>query len=160
VTRPADSCEQQSGCLTPRRPLTVAPALVEDIRGHATRAYPRECCGFLVGTFEPARTVRRVVRANNASLDRCHRFAIDPGEFLKVDRDASASGAHILGFYHSHPDSPGVPSRVDLDQAWPSYSYLIVAVDADGHCQYRSWAVEEQSAQFVEEPLDLGDADR
>ena len=39
-------------------------------------------------------------------------------------------GGELLGFYHSHPDHPARPSQYDLDHAWPTFAYIIVAVAA------------------------------
>ena len=35
----------------------------------------------------------------------------------------------LLGFYHSHPDHPPIPSDTDNACAWPFFSYLITAVE-------------------------------
>ena len=35
----------------------------------------------------------------------------------------------MVGFYHSHPDHPALPSPFDEEHAWPWYSYLVLAVD-------------------------------
>ena len=42
----------------------------------------------------------------------------------------SELGGELLGFYHSHPDHPARPSQYDLDHAWPTFAYIIVAVKA------------------------------
>ena len=34
----------------------------------------------------------------------------------------------LLGFYHSHPDHPAIPSKTDLKFAWPFFSYPIVSI--------------------------------
>jgi len=48
-----------------------------------------------------------------------------------AEQRATALGGELLGFYHSHPDHPARPSQYDLDHAWPTFAYIIVAVKGD-----------------------------
>ena len=49
-------------------------------------------------------------------------------DYLAAERQASAAGLALLGFYHSHPDHPAEPSQYDLDHAWPTFVYPIVSI--------------------------------
>ena len=49
-----------------------------------------------------------------------------------AEQKASELGGDLLGFYHSHPDHPARPSQYDLDHAWPTFAYIIVAVAGPG----------------------------
>jgi proteasome lid subunit RPN8/RPN11 len=60
------------------------------------------------------------------------RFLVRPADYRDAERRASELGADLLGFYHSHPDHPARPSQYDLDHAWPTFAYIIVAVSGDG----------------------------
>jgi proteasome lid subunit RPN8/RPN11 len=57
----------------------------------------------------------------------------------------------VIGFYHSHPDHPAIPSQYDLDHAWPVYSYIIVSVKAGDSQDLRSWEMEPNRSRFTEE---------
>jgi proteasome lid subunit RPN8/RPN11 len=59
----------------------------------------------------------------------------------------------VIGFYHSHPDHPAVPSQFDLDHAWPVYSYLIVSVIQGQSAELTSWELVEDRSRFEAEPL-------
>ena len=74
-----------------RRTLGLSPASVEEIRSHALSSYPRECCGFLIGSVAPFRRVSRLIRAANDVADARDRFAIAPRDFLAVDQHVRAS---------------------------------------------------------------------
>ena len=112
-------------------PLIISNQLVREIERASVDAYPRECCGILLGVDEgKSRHIRQVIRTTNASMaeDQHHRFAINPAELIAADQAASSEGLLIVGFYHSHPDQPARPSEFDRSRAWPFYSYLIVSV--------------------------------
>ena len=101
--------------------ITLDPAHLEAVAGHAEAAYPAECCGLLIGAAEGARVwrVHRVVQSRNlAPAGRRDRFEVDPALRLKLQRELRGSGEAVVGLYHSHPDGPPTPSATDLDSAW------------------------------------------
>ena len=51
----------------------------------------------------------------------------------------AADGLDVLGYYHSHPDHPARPSQYDLDHAWPTFAYVIVAVAAGAAADMTAW---------------------
>ena len=55
------------------------------------------------------------------------RFLVRPSDYRLAERRATELGGELLGFYHSHPDHPARPSQYDLDHAWPTFAYIIVA---------------------------------
>ncbi len=106
---------------------------------HGERAYPEEACGFLLGPWDGRPSERRSVRtvreaANAKTEERTHRFVIPAPEVLAVERELEGSGETIVGYYHSHPDHPAVPSEFDRDHAWPGLAYLVLAVER-GHAR-------------------------
>jgi proteasome lid subunit RPN8/RPN11 len=115
-------------------------------------------CGILIGDSESASTgpVVRELRAaeNVAPGDRRRRFAIAPRTLLKAQQEARAAGMEVIGYYHSHPDSPAVPSAVDLEAAWPGVSYLIASL-AGGDLELRGWRLDPASTTFSEERIEL-----
>jgi proteasome lid subunit RPN8/RPN11 len=97
---------------------------------HAEAAYPRECCGVMIGTEEGvARVVMRALAGRNAyEGDQSDRFELDPGDTLRAEREARAAGLEVLGFFHSHPDHGMYFSNTDRENAWPWYSNVVMAV--------------------------------
>jgi proteasome lid subunit RPN8/RPN11 len=78
----------------------------------------------------------------------------------RVERDAAEEGLELVGFYHSHPNGAAEPSRVDRENAWPWYNYLIVAV-ADGEPgDVRVWRLAEDRSRFDAVAIMVEDADR
>ena len=126
------------------------------MRAHGERDYPFECCGLMLGRFEDGR--KRVLETypiSNAREEEAkrNRFLIRPEELMRGEKYAREKGSDVVGFYHSHPDDRAVPSKYDLDHAWPSYSYIVVAVEKGHAADLRSWEMESDRSQFNEEEI-------
>jgi proteasome lid subunit RPN8/RPN11 len=134
----------------------------DQIRAYGEQEYPNECCGLLIGRFAESgiKTLTEVQPISNArETDAKHnRFLIGPEELMRGERYAASKGLDVIGFYHSHPDHPAVPSKYDLEHAWPVYSYIVLAV-RDGQAQdLRSWELQSDRTIFNEEHIQKGDA--
>jgi sulfur-carrier protein adenylyltransferase/sulfurtransferase len=140
--------------------LRMPAAVLEAVRRAAEAGAPEEVCGGLFGPPALAPGRRSATRAeaapNAAPGDRRRRFAIAPASVLGLEGAARAEGLDLVGFYHSHPAGPPVPSGSDLEAAWPWYSYLIVG-PADGRWTARSWRLSEETGRFEEEQLIIED---
>ncbi len=104
---------------------------IDQIKEHAQKDYPYECCGILLGKFENGeKTVTQVLEILNEKEDenRHNRYLIPSSKILETELYAIKNGLDIVGFYHSHPDHSAIPSAYDVEHALPVYSYLIVSV--------------------------------
>jgi proteasome lid subunit RPN8/RPN11 len=141
-------------------PREVAPSLhvpadvASEIKAHGARAYPDECCGALIGAGD--RVVEAVPLSNSQSRNRERRFLIDAAAYRQAEARAAEVGGALIGFYHSHPDHPAMPSAFDLEHAWPNLSYPIVSVQAGRPEELRSWRLSLDRSGFVEETLVAG----
>ena len=128
-----------------------------EMRGHGERDYPYECCGLLVGRFTEGglKEVVETYPISNAREEEAkrNRFLIRPEELLRGERHARARGLDVVGFYHSHPDEEAIPSRYDLEHAWPTYSYIVVSVRGGTAVALRSWEMEADRSRFNEEEI-------
>ncbi len=132
---------------------------LSEIRQHGERDYPHECCGLMLGRFENQgrKIVTETYPISNAREEEAkrNRFLIRPDELMRGEKYAGEKGLDVVGFYHSHPDDRPVPSQYDLEHAWPTYSYIVVAItkgQADG---LRSWEMEADRSRFNEEAIAL-----
>ncbi len=139
---------------------------IQAISNHAEKTYPEECCGLLLGTIEgEAKTVIEVWPTANMwdkenpqnisdknILTKRQRYVLDPQMMLKAQREGRDRGLNIIGFYHSHPDHPAVPSECDREYAWPEYSYIIIAVKTGKTTDILSWNLNE-NYQFQPEQI-------
>jgi proteasome lid subunit RPN8/RPN11 len=65
-----------------------------------------------------------------AAVERRRAYALASSDYLACERAARAAGLDIVGFYHSHPEGPALPSAADERDAWPWYVYAIVSGDS------------------------------
>lgn len=119
----------------------------------ARAAFPDECCGFMFGT-EDEQGNRLITTAlpvyNSATENRKRRFVIAPKDYMNAEQYAITNDLQLLGIYHSHPNSPAVPSEHDRVAAQPWFSYVIISVTEAGIQHTRSWLLNEDF-QFDEE---------
>ena len=136
--------------------ITIGEKQLTAIREHGIRDYPYECCGLLLGHYTSERkTVRETYPISNAREESAkrNRFLITPDELLRGERYARDHNLEVVGFYHSHPDSPAVPSQYDLEHAWPTYSYIIVSTSANEARDLFSWEQEPDRSRFNQEEI-------
>lgn len=136
--------------------ISISTNLLNEIRAHGVRDYPYECCGLLLGRFrEEGKQVTETYPISNAREESAkrNRFLIEPAELMRGEKYARERDLEVVGFYHSHPDSPARPSQYDLDHAWPTYSYIIVSTSVDQATDLFSWEQEPDRSRFNPEEI-------
>ncbi len=133
--------------------IAISQAQIQIIVDRAEYIYPEECCGILLGTMLQGsgsanagflKTVVEVIPTANvwgnheladvladqseSSRTKTSRYTIDPQDIFRATKRGRDLQLEIVGFFHSHPDYPAVPSICDRDLAWDVYSYPIVSV--------------------------------
>lgn len=103
--------------------------MYDEVLAHAESDIEREICGILGGQRPETgheSQVTTVHRATNVAETPRTRYRIDPKEQLALIEAIEDTGREVVGFYHSHPSGPPVPSETDAERAaWPGYSYAI-----------------------------------
>ena len=135
--------------------LTISAAVDAAIRAHGRETYPHECCGALIGRDGSVTDV--VALPNTTEEGPRRRFLVRPSDYRQAESRASELGAELLGFYHSHPDHPARPSQYDLDHAWPTFAYIIVAVAAGRDQAMTVWYLKDDRSSFEEGSLHHGE---
>jgi proteasome lid subunit RPN8/RPN11 len=137
--------------------LTVGSIELDQIRRHGESDYPHECCGLLIGSFEPSgrKLALEIFPISNAREETAkrNRFLIAPEDLMRGERHARQRERDVVGFYHSHPDHPAVPSAFDLEHAWPVYSYVIVSVRNGRAEDLLSYELRSDRSRFDAEDL-------
>ncbi len=128
------------------------------IRAHGQRAYPYECCGFLLG--RELWKVETVLPATNSKgqEEQHNRFVITPEASMRAEKEARRLGLSVIGHYHSHPDHPARPSQgfadSDLENAtWPGFAFVIVSVMKGRAGELTCWNLAEDRSKF--EPVNV-----
>ena len=137
-------------------PLALAPGVRQAIEAHGRETYPHECCGALLGDGDTVVATHPLANVTTEGPRR--RFRIDDKDYLQSERQASAAGLSLLGFYHSHPDHPAEPSQYDLDHAFPTFVYPIVSIAGGEAVALRAWVLRDDRSAFDERPIDDRDA--
>lgn len=137
-------------------PLALGPGVRQAIEAHGRDTYPHECCGALLGDGDTVVATHPLANVTTEGPRR--RFRIDDKDYLQSERQASAAGLSLLGFYHSHPDHPAVPSQYDLDHAFPTFVYPIVSVVGGEAVALRAWMLRDDRSAFDERAIDDRDA--
>lgn len=132
--------------------FAVPDAVLAAIRSHGARAFPDECCGALIGD-DPGHVVEALPLSNTTSGERRRRFLIGPDEYRAAEKRATETGRSLIGFYHSHPNHPAVPSAFDLEHAWPNLRYVIVSVMGGRPEAVRTWRLRSDRSGFEEDAL-------
>ena len=94
--------------------IKVPQGILEHLLTHAASAHPRECCGLLLG--ERGRITQAQPTRNVHPHPGTH-FEIDPAALIAAHKAERAGGAHLIGYYHSHPTGDPEPSSTDRAQA-------------------------------------------
>jgi proteasome lid subunit RPN8/RPN11 len=129
---------------------------IKQIEAHGERTYPYECGGMLIGRFEDGRkTVTELLPMENAMNEsqQHNRVLILPKDVLRAERFAREKRLDVVGYYHSHPDHPAIPSQFDLDHALPVWTYIIVSVEKGKAADLRAWEMENDRSKFNEEEI-------
>jgi proteasome lid subunit RPN8/RPN11 len=136
--------------------LRLDEQLVLDIKAHAVHDYPHECGGMLIGKFgDDRKEVFVTFPIENAREDsRNNRILLLPKDVLRAEKYAREYKLDVVGYYHSHPNAPAVPSQYDLDHALPVWSYVIASVIDGAAADVRSWEMREDRSQFDEEEIE------
>jgi proteasome lid subunit RPN8/RPN11 len=129
---------------------------IKQIEAHGERTFPHECGGMIIGRFETdKKTVVELLPMENAmdESEQHNRVLILPKDVLKAERYARSQKLDVIGYYHSHPDHPAIPSQFDLDHALPVWTYIIVSVESGKAVNLLAWEMENDRSKFNEEEI-------
>lgn len=96
---------------------------IDDIRVHAIKEYPRECCGVVIAQ---GRKEIYVACRNDAS--GTENFILNPHDYMEAE-----DRGKIITIVHSHADYPSTPSQADrVACEASSVPWFIISVRKDG----------------------------
>jgi len=136
--------------------ISIGKTLQAHIFKHLEACYPNEGGGFLLGTVDGDTVqVTETLEVQNVfeADEQHHRYAMTPQDWMRLEDEADARGLTLVGYFHSHPDSPAVPSAFDRDHALPHFSYLITQVNDAQAVEMLAWRLRDDRSQFDGEAL-------
>jgi proteasome lid subunit RPN8/RPN11 len=137
--------------------VQLPAALQRQIFEQMERTYPNEGGGFLLGTRADGQVaIADILQVENTfeASEQYHRYAMTPLDWAHLEDEADARSLSLVGYYHSHPDSPAIPSVYDRDHALPNFTYIITSVHAGPKAvEQRVWSLRPDRSQFDEDHL-------
>ena len=134
--------------------LVISQALHTGIQRYLEKAFPNEAGGFLIGTFDGEDGENRVVTETRfvenifETEEQYHRYLMEDGAFQKAEDYADDHDLALIGYFHSHPDSPAIPSEFDRVHALPNFIYLILSVQEGQAVDSLIWILADDRSRF------------
>jgi len=97
-----------------RTEIEITAQAFGQMRAAAAAAHPHEACGLLLGAGLRITEAQSVANVHPAPATH---FEIDPQALINAHRSTRAGGPEVVGYYHSHPSGPPVPSATDRASA-------------------------------------------
>ena len=128
--------------------IQITRPLAIQLLGLAQKSPNHEICGLVaMQSGKPS----RVYPIKNIAKDPVRRFEMDPQSEIEAFRHIRESGEELFAIFHSHPNSPPVPSSQDLqDIGYPQAYYLIISLDIKGVLEMRAYRLNGEKATAVD----------
>jgi proteasome lid subunit RPN8/RPN11 len=122
---------------------------------HAITAYPRECCGILLGTLDGEdRSITAAIACRNVYQgDQSDRFELDPKDQFEAQRLARKESLEVLGFFHSHPDEDSYFSATDLANSWPWYTNIVLSIRKGRFADAKAFRANDSQTESTPEEI-------
>ncbi|MBA3871294.1 MAG: M67 family metallopeptidase [Anaerolineae bacterium] len=134
----------------------ISSAIQQQIFTQMEAGYPNEVGGFLLGVLtKDSVDVREIIQIENVfeKEEQFHRYAMTPKDWMKLEDQADERGLTLVGYYHSHPDSPAIASIYDRDHALPHFTYIITSVVNGKAVDQKVWYLRDDRSQYDEDVL-------
>lgn len=128
--------------------IQITRPLAIQLLGLAQQSPNHEICGLVaMHSGKPS----RVYPIKNIANDPTRRFEMDPQSEIAAFRHMRESGEELFALFHSHPNSPPVPSHEDVaGMAYPDAYYLIISLNIKGVLEMRAYKLYKSLLTEVE----------
>ena len=125
---------------------------LDQIKYEAIASYPIECCGLLIGTtHNNLHTINNIIPCNNAVKSPGNdRFEIDPQDRINQECRLRGTRNSVIGHFHSHPDCPSKPSKIDIEMAYePKMIWLIISVMKGKFQEFGTYQLNKSKQEYI-----------
>lgn len=130
-----------------QKTVQIPRTLVNQLLHQAQLSPAKEVCG-LVGRKDDNCICYPI---ENVATDASVLFALNASEQLAAFKDMKEKGEDLFAIYHSHPNSPAIPSRIDIDEAnYMDALYLIISLNTKGVLEMRGFYLNDGQTEEVE----------
>jgi proteasome lid subunit RPN8/RPN11 len=135
--------------------IEISGELLNRIRIHGEESYNEECCGALYGIEKnEIKIINDILEFQNEKTEsKKNRYLITPGQYKQAEKQAEEKNLDLLGFYHSHPDHPALPSQFDTDHALPWFIYIIVSINNAKANNLTAWILKDDRSAFAQQEI-------
>lgn len=136
--------------------IELGKTLQQSIFAQMEATYPNEGGGFLLGQqVDETVQIQDVIQVENVfeTEEQYHRYAMTPQNWMRIEDEAEQRGLVLVGYYHSHPDAPAIPSEFDRVHALPNFTYIITSVRAGQAFNMQGWQLQSDRSRFFEIPI-------
>ncbi len=91
--------------------ILIPQDVYDAVLSHASREHPLECCGLLGGVGSLVDSIFPLRNVEHSEV----RYSAHPTDLIQAVIALRKRSSEILVIYHSHPASPAIPSRIDLE---------------------------------------------
>jgi [CysO sulfur-carrier protein]-S-L-cysteine hydrolase len=131
--------------------IQIPRKITNQLLHHAQQSPDTEVCG-LIGSRQGVPISCYAIK--NTAKKPQQRFLLEPKQQIAAMAKMRDRNEELFAIYHSHPTSPAIPSKTDLDMAaYPDVLYLIISLDTKGILELRGYRVDNH--KFLEIPLSL-----
>lgn len=124
--------------------IKITRPLATLLLGLAQKSPQQEICGLIGAAEHKPQTVYPVA---NIAADAARGFEMDPHQQIAAFKSMREKGESLFAIYHSHPQSPPVPSTRDLqDLGYPEALQLIISLNTKGVLEMRAYRKLDDSA--------------
>ncbi|MCR4301511.1 MAG: M67 family metallopeptidase [Sulfuricaulis sp.] len=121
--------------------------IVDELMRLAQASPQEEICGLI---SRDRHGLWKCYPVSNRAEDRKHFFMLDPKEQIDVMRTMRHHGEELAAIYHSHPDSPPLPSPTDIAQhEYTDVLYLIISPGARDKPELRGFYIHGHAIEEV-----------
>jgi [CysO sulfur-carrier protein]-S-L-cysteine hydrolase len=152
--------------------VTIRRATFDAIVAQAERAFPHECCGFVIGDanaeeVRPIDNIQERMHAQDpAAFPRDARtaFLMEPKQHLAALEEIDRRKLELRAVYHSHPDHDAYFSATDRAQAcsfdpsepdYPGTAHIVVSVRGGKFARAAVFAWDADRKEFAEAELEI-----